>query len=103
MLTLPLKLRALALLMFVALAAVAPSACILLDDTPDQGYVKCGSGAFAEVCQPGTYCANPSLSSCRVGCVSNANCLADEQCVKNRETDVAGDCVPSKTPPPCCR
>lgn len=80
------------------------NACLLIEDDKEleRGYVQCGDDDYNVICQPGTYCSSPLLASCHEGCVSDANCLSHEQCLKNRDTDRVGDCIPTKKPV-CCQ
>lgn len=80
------------------------SACLILDDDKEleRGYVECGDDDDSVICQPGTYCSSPLLAICHEGCVSNANCLEEEQCLKDKDTDRLGDCIPTKKPV-CCQ
>lgn len=80
------------------------NACLILEDDKEleRGYVQCGDEHFGVICQPGTYCSGPSIGSCQEGCVSDANCLSHEQCLKNKDTDRVGDCIPTKKPA-CCQ
>ncbi len=89
--------------LFVLLCFVMLAGCLFADDEPlERGYVYCGDGNLEVVCQPGTYCSAPRQAFCHEGCVSDANCLDHEKCLKEKPTDRVGSCIPSKTPP-CCK
>ena len=64
----------------VAFTLVALTGCGGSSTTPlQQGYTACGS----VTCSPGQNCANPSLSVCEEGCISDANCLSGQTCDPN--------------------
>lgn len=86
--------------LFFAIFLMNFTGCIHIDEEPplERGYVECGQ----ETCQPGMHCSAPDLSFCSRGCLSNANCLQEEQCVRERSHDTKGTCIPTKTPP-CCQ
>ncbi len=48
------------------------------------------------VCQAGQYCADQLLALCENGCLSNANCASDQECIKEGGEDV-GSCQNTDT------
>lgn len=98
------KLLKLPLALLSAALLLTPACLLVDDDMPNErGYVRCGDDFDNVICQPGTYCSSPTFAICTEGCVSDANCMEHEQCLKDKDTDRVGDCIPTKTPPPCCR
>jgi hypothetical protein len=56
------------------------------------GVTACGSFGDEEIlCQPSQYCADARFSNCEFGCLSDLNCLGDEECFKAAGQDV-GSC-----------
>lgn len=86
----------------LALGALAwGSGCVVIEDGDlDRGWVQCGPEDRDIVCQPGTYCSSVQLAICHEGCVSDANCMEHEKCLKDSEDDRVGDCIPAKPDDP---
>ncbi|MEQ9317892.1 MAG: hypothetical protein RIF41_01995 [Polyangiaceae bacterium] len=61
--------------------------CLCGGDGLRDGEVRCGD----EVCAPGTYC-DPGDTTCKIGCLSVANCARDERC-KKVDGQPVGSCV----------
>lgn len=90
-------LRASSALASLALAVVASGVGCSSSDgqTPDKpGYTSCGD----VTCSPGQHCAQPSVSICEEGCVSDENCPSGQIC----ETGSAAfrKCIGSTVMPP---
>ena len=81
---------------FVFLVCGLVGACVFVDDESERGFVECGDDNRVVTCQPGTYCTSPLLASCMEGCVSDANCLEHEKCLKDDDHDRVGSCIPTK-------
>ena len=95
--------RKLEVLLLAAVALFSAAGCIIIEDEElERGYVLCGDGDEEIICQPGTYCSSPLLRICHEGCVSDANCLEHERCLKEEEGDRTGTCVREERDP-CCR
>jgi hypothetical protein len=68
----------------------------------ERGYTECGDflsnppGTKVR-CQPGQYCQDQTFSKCEPGCTSDANCAANQVCVKESGKNV-GSCQNTTTP-----
>lgn len=61
-------------------------------DGGSEGVTDCTPPGLEQVnCQAGQYCADSVLGVCENGCLSNDNCAADQECVKEEGEDV-GSC-----------
>jgi hypothetical protein len=51
------------------------------------GYTECGDffapDGDVNTCQPGSFCTNPTFSTCSPGCLSDQNCSGEQLCVKD--------------------
>lgn len=70
---------------------------------PRNGKTDCGSNSGSLVqCSAGQYCAQEELSRCELGCLSDDNCTATQQCIKPSGQNEGSCQMMVVTPPDPC-
>jgi hypothetical protein len=66
---------------------------------PRTGKTSCGTFGLEKIsCSAGQYCEDQVLNTCSDGCTSDANCAANQYCIKEGGSNV-GTCQSGKTQP----